>query len=68
RVLHGIVDGLIAVLRSGDMALKGDTADLLGTIGHPHAAEPLQELLQSDNADIVEIAEEALQNLREEDA
>lgn len=64
EILHGIVGGLIAELSSNDVALKGDTADLLGMIGHPAAREPLEALLQDANPDIVEIAGDALDNLK----
>jgi hypothetical protein len=63
-VLHGIVQELIVELNSKDDSLKGDTADLLGMIGHADAKEPLEALLQDDNPDIVEIAEDALDNLK----
>jgi len=63
NIFDGIVPGLIAELDSDDVALKGDTADLLGMIGHPAAKEPLQALLRDDNPDIVEIAQDALENL-----
>ncbi len=64
EILHGIVGGLIAELSSNDVSLKGDTADLLGMIGHPAAKEPLEALLQDANPDIVEIVEDALENLK----
>jgi hypothetical protein len=62
-ILYGIVQGLIAELSSNDDSLKGDTADLLGMIGHPDAKAPLEALLHDDNPDIVEIAEDALDSL-----
>ena len=54
---------LINLLGAEDDALRGDTADLLGQIGHPGARKPLQALLHDPNPDIVEIAEEALEGL-----
>ncbi|NOZ19641.1 MAG: hypothetical protein GXP25_00985 [Planctomycetes bacterium] len=62
-ILNPIVAELIDLLGTKDDALRGDTADLLGRIGHPDAREPLQTLLRDPNADIVEIAEEALGDL-----
>ncbi len=61
--LNGIVSQLASVLESEDPALRGDTADLLGKIGHPHARGALQALLSDPNPDVAEIAEEALEAL-----
>jgi glutaredoxin len=63
RILDDIVPGLVELLDTSDIAVKGDTADLLGRIGHPAAKLPLEGLLQDTNPDIVEVAEEALKNL-----
>jgi glutaredoxin len=63
RILDDIVSGLVEMLDSSDIAVKGDTADLLGRIGHHTAKLPLERLLQDANPDIVEVAEEALKNL-----
>jgi len=60
---HTVVDGLIDLLGTGDVSLKGDTIDLLGRIGHPRAKQPIEALLNDDNKDIVESAQEALINL-----
>lgn len=65
HVLDEIVQRLIAVLATNDTAMRGDTADLLGQIGHEDARKPLEALLRDSNEDIVEIAEEALQRLEE---
>jgi len=62
-ILNGIVVGLIAGLGTQDDALRGDTADLLGQIGQPDAREALEALLEDANADVAEIAEEALERL-----
>jgi hypothetical protein len=64
-VFYPIVSHLIELLKSDDASLIGDTADLLGQIGHPDAIEPLEELLQNKNPDIVEIVGEALEALKE---
>jgi HEAT repeat protein len=45
--------------------LRGDTADLLGQIGHPSAREALKSLLKDPNPDVAEIAKEALEALRD---
>jgi len=59
-VFNSIVSGLIGVLKMKDVTLRGDTADLLGQIGHTDAIEPLKALLNDKNEDVVEIAKEAL--------
>jgi len=63
-IFNSIVNQLIKILNSVDASLVGDTADLLGQIGHPDAIKPLKSLLQNENTDIVEIAEEALEALK----
>ncbi len=63
--LDGVVGDLIALLEAGDAALRGDTADLLGQIGHPAAAGPVKKLLDDTNPDVAEIAEEALDGIME---
>ncbi len=59
-VLDQIVPGLMSALASRDAALRGDTADLLGQIGHASAREAIEELLHDPNPDVAEIAKEAL--------
>ncbi len=61
--LDSILDALIAVLGSDDTALRGDTADLLGRIGHPAACRPLQALRSDPNPDVAEIAAEAIDEI-----
>jgi len=58
--LHAAVGALLPALRSGDAALRGDTADLLGQIGHPDGLAALEPLLDDPNPDVAEIAAEAL--------
>ena len=62
--LDGTVRELIAVLDTEDAALRGDSADLLGQIGHPTAKEPLEALCNDPSPDVAEIAEEALEGVR----
>lgn len=62
--LDGIVQKLSTSLRTEDAALRGDTADLLGQIGHPDAAELLKPLLDDPNSDVADIASEALEEIR----
>lgn len=63
--LDGAVEPLLPGLRAADAALQGDTADLLGRIGDDRAAEAIAKLLDHTNPDVVEIAEEALEQIRE---
>ncbi len=59
--LDGLVPRLLSLLSSQDATFRGDTADLLGRIGHPAAAERLKALLDDPNPDVAEIASEALE-------
>jgi hypothetical protein len=66
--LDGLVDGLLPILRSEDPVLRGDTADLLGRIGHRAAKDALRALLEDPNPDVAEIASEALEEIGEREA
>ena len=66
--LDGLVTGLLPILPSEDPVLRGDTADLLGRIGHRAAAEALQALLDDPNPDVAEIASEALEEIEDRNA
>lgn len=68
--LDPLVPRLIAGLEDGeplasDDARRGDTADLLGRIGHPDARPVLERLARDENLDVAEAAMEALENLEE---
>jgi thiol-disulfide isomerase/thioredoxin len=63
--LDPAVPKLISLLFAEDAALRGDTADLLGRIGDPRAMEKLEALLDDPNPDVAEIAQEALDEIRE---
>ncbi|MCP4604620.1 MAG: hypothetical protein GY847_29545 [Proteobacteria bacterium] len=63
--LDGIVPNLVEVLQSEDAALRGDTADLLGRIGHQTAVPGLETLLDDPNPDVAEIAAEAIEEIRD---
>lgn len=67
RALDAVVPDLVEVLGSDDLALRGDTADLLGQIGHESAIDGLRALLDDTNPDVVEIAEEALEAIESGD-
>jgi len=61
------VEQLLGGVRSRDASLQGDTADLLGQIGHPAAIGDLEQLLAHPNPDVAEIATEALEQIRTRD-
>jgi glutaredoxin len=63
--LDSLVPGLVAVLDTDDAARRGDTADLLGMIGHPAARSALELLLKDPVDDVAEIASDALEGLRD---
>ena len=65
--LDSIVHELAGILRSDDASLRGDTADLLGKIGHPDALEGLKPLLDDPNPDVAEIAMEAIEEIGNSD-
>jgi len=68
EAMDDLVPALVRVLSAGDGALRGDTADLLGQIGHPAAAEPLESLRSDPNPDVAEAAADALEAIREREA
>jgi hypothetical protein len=61
--LDGLVANMLPILHAEDAALRGDTADLLGKIGHRDAADALKPLLEDPNPDVAEIAAEALEEI-----
>jgi hypothetical protein len=61
--LDDLVASLLPILHTEDAALRGDTADLLGKIGHRAATDSLKALLQDPNPDVAEIASEALEDI-----
>lgn len=63
--LDGAVARLLPGLQAVDVALRGDTVDLLGRIGHPTARPDLELLLRDPVADVREAAREALASLRD---
>ncbi len=62
--MDGLVPGLLPFLDSEDATMRGDTADLLGRIGHTSAVEKIAELLDDPNPDVAEIASEVLDEIR----
>lgn len=64
KILDSQVKALAGLCQTEDAALRGDTADLLGQIGHPAASEALERLCSDPNPDVAEIALEALESIR----
>jgi thioredoxin-like negative regulator of GroEL len=67
EALDRISTDLLPLLAADDAALRGDTADLLGRIGLPHAVDSLKALLNDPNPDVAEIAEEAIKEIEDRD-
>jgi glutaredoxin len=65
--LDGLVPGLLPILGTEDPVLRGDTADVLGRIGHRAATDALRALLDDPNPDVAEIASEALEEIEARD-
>jgi HEAT repeat protein len=65
--LDAIVGKLLPALHAEDAGLRGDTADLLGQIGHASAVPTLEALLNDPNPDVVEIVTEALEQIGQKD-
>jgi hypothetical protein len=63
--LDQVVSGLLPVLAAEDAALRGDTADLLGQIGHKEAIEALTAITKDPNPDVAEIAADSLEAIQE---
>jgi len=61
--LDGLVPDLLPILGTEDPVLRGDTADLLGRIGHPAARDLLRTLLEDPNPHVAEIVSEALEEI-----
>ncbi len=66
--LDALVPHLVAGLEgdgplAGDDSRKGDTADLLGRIGHPDVRPALERLAADPNEEVAEAAEAALTDL-----
>ena len=61
--LDGLVEQILPSLQTDDAARRGDTADLLGEIGHPGARAALEKLLEDDHPDVAEAAEDALASI-----
>ncbi len=66
--LDGLVEPLLPVLETPDPARRGDTADLLGKIGHSAAVPGLEALTSDPDPDVAEAAGDALERIAERTA
>ena len=64
-LLDDIVPDLIGLLSAEDASLRGDTADLLGRIGHRAALGALRKLTDDPHPDVAEIATEVYEEIAE---
>lgn len=65
RIFDPVLDELAQLLSDEEVALRGDTAELLGKIGNPAAIPALRKALEDPNPDVREAVEEALQLLEQ---
>jgi hypothetical protein len=64
RCLDPLVDELCKLLFQDETPLRGDTAELLGKIGHPSAIPFLERAASDEDEDVRGAVEEALERLR----
>ncbi len=58
------IDSIANLLKEHDSTTRGDAAFLLGIIGHTDALPHLENVLSDDNAQVREIAVEAIEEIR----
>lgn len=63
--LSDLVPGLIALLSSDNPSLRGDVADLLGTLGDKRAIPALEALSTDPNEDVAAAATDALEAIHD---
>jgi hypothetical protein len=61
------VKALLPLLESKEALLRGDAAYLLGALGRPEALEDLRRLLDDEDGDVREAAEEAVRIIEGEE-
>ncbi len=62
-LLAPLVHELAALLKDGNPTVRGDSANLLGIIGHPDALRPLKEAEDDENREVREIVREAIADI-----
>jgi len=63
--LDPLVVPLASLLRTAETSLRGDLADILGSVGRPEALPALERLLTDENPDVAEAAGDAIEAIRE---
>jgi alkyl hydroperoxide reductase subunit AhpF len=64
EAFRDMVPPLIQLLSHEDSRIRGDIADFLGTVGDRRAIPAIEKLLKDSDPDVVEAAEDALEELR----
>lgn len=67
RILDSVLGQLTDLLFQEEVALRGDTAELLGKIGNPAALPALHKAKEDPDPDVREAVMEALQSLEDHD-
>ena len=62
--IPGSIDSIARLLKEPNSTMRGDAAYLLGIIGHADALPHLEDVLADDNAQVREIAAEAIEEIR----
>src|SRR3972149_9119751 len=57
------IPGIAGLFKGKNPTIRGDAAYLLGIIGHPDALPYLENVLEDENADVREIAREAIEEI-----
>ena len=68
QALAAAVPGLLVLLGHKNPTIRGDTANVLGIIGHRSARDALRELQNDANLAVREIAKDALREMGRDDA
>lgn len=66
--LDGVVEDLLPALDAEDAGLRGDTADLLGRIGHPGALGALASHAADPHPDVAEAVVDAIGQIRKRES
>ncbi len=56
---------LVPLLKNENPTIRGDVADLIGMIGDKEQIDDLSPLLQDPNSQVVEVVQEAIDDIRE---
>jgi hypothetical protein len=67
EAVRAMVPELLPMLKHSDSRIRGDVADLLGKTGDPQPIPHLEALLSDPDPDVVEAAEDALEELKKKE-